>query len=340
MRHTKGPAARAAAAASSPAAATFLAMLVAFFVIPGINGYDVSTYNMYSAMQIFGTYGLLALALGMTMIAAQFDLSALGMFVLGGMVAVKVGGDSPLLGVAVTLGVGAIAGLVQGLIVAKLSINSMSVTLGGLLVLFGVSRTIGQDATVSYDNFQVGVSLDTRFAVIFSWHSIIVLLCFAAVGVTMAWTKLGRNLRAVGGDARASRVAGVGVTRVIVGVFVLSGVLSGLAGALNAFSLASALANPGFAPLVFGATAALIGGVGLAGGRGTAAGIALGAITLSLLQAMFGILASPSWVTSVVTGGLLVMAATIAAPRRAAVVARLRARRTNTTHHSIERAVV
>ncbi|GAB3774150.1 ribose/xylose/arabinose/galactoside ABC-type transport system permease subunit [Nocardioides ginsengisegetis] len=326
MNHLTARLARIGAATSSPVAYSFVTMVIVFFMLPAANGYDVSTYNLYSAMQIFGTYGLIALALGITMIAAQFDLSTLGMFVLGGLVAVKVGGDSPSLGVIAALGVGALAGLIQGLIVAKLSINSMSVTLGGFLVLLGLSRAIGNDATVSYDNFDVGISLDSKFAVVMSWHSVIVLLCFLFVGLAMAWTTVGRNLKAVGGDARASRVSGVGVTRVIVGVFVLSGLLSGLAGALNAFSLAAALANPGFAPLVFGATSALIGGVGLAGGRGTVTGIALGAVALSLLQAMFGILASPSWVTSVVTGGLLVLVATAAAPRLAAIVARLAAR--------------
>lgn len=326
----KSPAARTAAIGAisrSPVVVSFLVTAVAFLAIPAAKGYDVTTYNLYSAMQIFGTYGLIALALGITMIAAQFDLSALGMFVLGGMVAVKLGADSPLICVLAALAVGAVSGLVQGLIVSRLDINSMSVTLGGFLVLVGLSRAIGHDATVSYDNFDVGISLDSTFAQIFSWHSVIVLLCFLAVAAAMAWTTIGRNVRAVGGDARASRVAGVDVHRVVVGVFVLSGLLSGLAGALNAFSLASALANPGFGPLVFGATAALIGGVALSGGRGSAVGIALGALTLSLLQAMFGILASPSWVTSVVTGGLLVLVAMAAAPRRADVVAQLVRRR-------------
>lgn len=327
MSETRAAAtASALATARNPVAISLVVVLVAFFGLPLARGYEVTSFNVYSAMQIFSTYGLIALALGVTMIAAQFDLSTLGMFVLGGMVAVKLGGEDPLLGVLAAVSVGAASGLMQGLVISRLQINSMAVTLGGFLVLLGLSRSIGDDATVSYPDFNVGISLDAPFALIFSWHSVIVLLCFLLVGSAMAWTPVGRNVRAVGGDARAARVAGVHVPRVVVEVFVLSGAMSGLAGALNAYSLASALANPGFAPLMFGATAALIGGVALAGGRGTALGIACGAIALSLLQAMFGILASPNWVTSSATGGLLVVAAMAAAPRRGDLIGLLRAR--------------
>lgn len=116
------------------------------------------------------------------------------------------------------------------------------------------------------------------------------------------------------------------VDRVLVGVYATTGLLAGVAGSLNAFSLAAATPNPGFTPLVFAATAALLGGVAFAGGRGSAVGIALGALALSFLQAMFGILASPEWVSSSVTGALLVVAAVSVAPRLAEHVANLRAR--------------
>jgi ribose/xylose/arabinose/galactoside ABC-type transport system permease subunit len=307
--------ARLRAGGNVAAIAIFVVMAAVFYVVPTLNGKDVELSSVYSAMQTYAAYGLLALALGVGMIASQFDLSTLGMFALGGMLAVKTGGDSAIVGVLIAAGVGAVAGFVQGSIVARLRLNSMSVTLGGYLVLLGLTQALGDNQSVPYANVNLGIDLDKPIAEILSWHSIIVLAFFLLVGLILLYTRIGRDIRAIGGDERASRVAAVRVDATLIGVFVASGMLAGIAGALNSFSLASALPNPGFAPLVFGATAALIGGVAFEGGRGTAFGIALGAIALSLLQAMFGLLASPEWVSSVVTGALLALAAATAAPR-------------------------
>jgi ribose/xylose/arabinose/galactoside ABC-type transport system permease subunit len=306
--------------------ATFVFMVVLFYVVPSLDGKDVEWSSGYAAMQTVAAYGLLALALGLGMVAGIFDLSVLGMFALGGMLAVKTGGDAPLLGVLVAIATGVLAGVVQGTIVARLKLDSISVSLGGYLVLLGLSRAIGSDESVPYPDVNVGIELDKPILEVFSWHSLAVLVCFVVLGLLLRYTRIGRDVRAVGGDQRASRVAGVRVDRVLIGVFAVSGALSGIAGALNSYSLASAIPDPGFAPLVFGATAALIGGVAFSGGRGSALGIALGALSLALLQAMFGLLASPEWVSAAVTGGLLVIAAVAAAPRIADHAASLRAR--------------
>ena len=306
--------------------ATFVTMAVVFYAVPSLEGKDVSWSSVYAAMQTFGAYGLLALAVGIGLIAAQFDLSVLGMFAFGGMVAVKTGGDAPLLGVLLAALTGILAGALQGGIVARLKLNSMSVTLGGYLVLLGLTQAIGNSESVPYADVQVGIDLDNPILEIFSWHSIAVLVAFVLVGLVLRYTRLGRDIRAIGGDERASRVVGVRVDPMLIGVFAVSGMLAGIAGALNSYSLASAIPDPGFSPLVFAATAALIGGVAFAGGRGSALGIALGALALSLLQAMFGVLASPEWVSSVVTGLLLAIAAAVAAPRIGEHLATARAR--------------
>jgi ribose transport system permease protein len=305
---------------------TFLLMAACFYAVPSLEGKDVEWSSGYAAMQTVAAYGPLALGIGLGMVAGVFDLSVLGMFALGGMLAVKTGGDSPALGVLVAAVAGLLAGCAQGTLVSRLKLNSMSVSLGGYLIMLGLSRAIGADQSVPYANVNVGIDLDKPILEVFSWHSLIVLACFALLGLLLRYTRIGRDIRAVGGDERASRVAGVRVGVVTAGVFAASGALAGVAGALNSYSLASAIPDPGFAPLVFAATAALIGGVAFSGGRGSALGIALGALSLALLQAMFGILASPEWVSQAVTGALLVVAAVAAAPRIADHVASLRAR--------------
>ncbi|MBS1678885.1 MAG: hypothetical protein JST08_16025 [Actinobacteria bacterium] len=291
-----------------------LAMIGFFLIVPTSQGHPIGSYSIYSVLQTFGTYGLVALALGLTMIAGEFDLSTLGMFALGGMLAVKLGESSAALGIVLVVAIGALAGLIQGALIAFLRLNSMAVTLGGYITMIGLTGTLGHDKSVSYLNVDTAIKLDEPIAEIFSRHSLIVLAAFVLVALLMGFTRLGRAVRAVGGDRKTSRTVGVRVNLVLIGVFTLSGMLAGLAGGLNAYSLATAVTNPGVAPLVFAATAALIGGVTVAGGQGTAAGIAAGALAMSLLQASFGILASPIWVTEIVTGLLLVVAVLLTAP--------------------------
>lgn len=293
----------------------FLAMAGLFVVVSTLTATPIDTGAGYFVLQAFSTYGLLALAIGIAMIAGQFDISTLGMFALGGMVAVVVGEQSPMLGLGAAAGIGALAGVVQGAIVAWLRINSMAVTLGGYLVLVGLCSAIGGDRSVSYADVGFGLRLESPILEIFSIHSLLVVAAFVLVGLVFVFTRVGRTVRAVGGDARSSRVAGVPVDATLVLVFVVVGVLAGLGGALSAYGLATASANPGFSPLIFAATAAIVGGVSFAGGRGTSSGMALGALALSLMQQVFGVLAAPDWVTSVVTGGLLTAAAVAAAPQ-------------------------
>ncbi len=113
-------------------------------------------------------------------------------------------------------------------------------------------------------------------------------------------------------------MVGVEVDRVLIGVFMTSAVCSALGGVLLAYSFATALSNPGLYPLQFAVTAAILGGVSLVGGVGGAVGIAAGALSLSLLQELFSLLAAPTYLSSLITGLLLVMATFVAAPNLSA----------------------
>ena len=133
--------------------------------------------------------------------------------------------------------------------------------------------------------------------------------------LALRYLRVGRDIRAIGGDRRAARVAGVRVDRLLIFVFVMSAVGAALPGALLSYSLATASpTNIGFDVLTFSATAALLGGVSLSGGRGSPVGIAAGVLSLSVLQEILSIVRSPDYVSSLITGGLLVAVTILWAP--------------------------
>ena len=111
---------------------------------------------------------------------------------------------------------------------------------------------------MSFSNLDVGSALDAAQFSIFSWRSFIALLVFALVFVVMRFTRIGRDVRAIGVDRRASRMVGVEVDRVLIGVFVVSAMCSALGGILLAYSFATALSNPGLFPLQFGSRRPLL----------------------------------------------------------------------------------
>lgn len=297
-----------------PSAALAL-MVVAIYVIPATTGTSTQTGNIYNVFQYFSSVGLLALGLSLTMIAGEFDLSTAGSYVLGGMVAVKTGESSPVLGVAAAVGAGAVTGLIQGGIIAKLNLNSLPVTLGGYITLLGLTATISSSVSVPYENFDAGLRLDEPILNVFSLRSLIALALFVAVICALRYTRLGRDLRAVGGDRRASRIVGVRVDRVLISVFVTSGALAALGGAMLAYSISTAVPDLGLAPLIFAASAALLGGIALTGGMGSIAGVAAAALALSLLQELFAIQSTAEYVSNITTGLVLTIVAAATAPQ-------------------------
>ena len=135
-------------------------MILAFGLLPALTQYTVRTANVYDIFQNFASYGLVALALGITIIAGEFDLSVSSMYLLGGMVAVLTGAGSPLLGILAALGTAVVVGAIQGGLISGFRLHSMPVTLGGYLVVLGITYILGHDKSVLYENYTVGLRLD------------------------------------------------------------------------------------------------------------------------------------------------------------------------------------
>jgi ribose/xylose/arabinose/galactoside ABC-type transport system permease subunit len=304
---------------------SLLVVVVAFACSPALSGKPLQPFDMYNALQGFAQLGLLALALGITMIAGEFDLSVVGTYALGGMLAVSSGARSPALGVLTAVAAGAAIGAVQGGLIARLRIPSMPVTLATYIALLGLTYTMSGGLSKSYPNSDVTLWVDQTLAGILSPRSLLTLAAFVIAAVVLGFTKLGRELRAIGGDRRASRVAGVSVDRRVVGLFTVSGALAALGGALLGYSYASANPDPGLQPLILAAVAALLGGVSLAGGRGTPLGLLAGTLSVALLAQIVAVTALPDFTTQLLYATLLAVIVAIESPGLRALLDRLRA---------------
>lgn len=287
---------------------------LALMIVPIIAGRGLAIANLYDIGQTFADYGLLTLGLGLAMIAGEYDISTLGCYAAGGVIAAKLGGGGPLVGLGGALAVGLLAGLLQGTIVSRLEISAIPVTLGGYLVLFGVLQVVSGSTTVSFPNISFSNALNNPLLGIFSLRTLISFAVFASVWILMRFTRIGVEVRAVGGDRRASRTAGVPVARTLIGVFIAAGLLSAAAGALTDFSLGAADPSIGLTPLIYATIAVLLGGVSVYGGRGSAGGIAAGVLSYAALSEIVGIVGAPEYVSDLVIGVVLTIAGVVAAP--------------------------
>jgi len=300
--------------------------VIAFLLVPTYTDSTVATFDVYNTLQIFARLGPLALALGLTMIAGEFDLSVVGTYALGGMLTVQVGQEHFAYGVLAAVGAGAAIGLVQGCVIAGLRIPSMPVTLATYIALLGLTSALSGGLTKTYSNVTVILWVDQTVLTFFSPRSLITLGLFVLVALVLGLSRWGRELRAIGADRRASRVAGVRVDRLLVGTFVTSGVLAGLGGSLLSLSLGSANPDPGVQPLILAAAAALLGGVSLAGGRGSPLGLLAGILAVALLAEIATLAALPAYVTQLFYAGLLGIIVVVDAPDLHKGLVRLRTR--------------
>ena len=187
-------------------------------------------------------------------------------------------------------------------------------TLATYIALLGLTSAMSGGLSVTYANASVTLALDRSVAAVFSAPSLITLAAFAVAALVLGRTRLGRQVRAIGGDRRASRVAGVRVGRTLAGLFTVSGTLAALGGALQSYSYASANPDPGLRPLILAAVACLAGGVSLADGRGLPAGLLAGTLAVALLGQIDAMTALPDYYTELLYAALLVVIVAIDAP--------------------------
>lgn len=271
-----------------------------------------SERTFYSVFQHFAAIGLVALGLGLTMIMREFDLSVAGMFGLGGCVAVLCGNGSPWLGVLAALGVGALGGALQALIINRLQLSSVAVSLGGLLTWAGLSYVLTGNRTIEFEHMEVAIVMNDPVFAGLSLRALVTLGCFLLLAWLVRYTRPARELIAAGSDRAASLVAGLNVGGLMVAVFAASGMLSALSGAMLSYGLASATPTGGAADILVVAVAAtILGGVSLSGGVGRPLGIAAGVLVLCILRTGLSTLGVAPFVHDIVTGSVLLVVAIV-----------------------------
>jgi galactofuranose transport system permease protein len=229
----------------------------------------------------------LLIAVGMTfvIITGGIDLSVGSLYVLGGVLAAWASQYGLIAAFAVPLAVCGAIGVANGLLIAYTRMAPFIVTLAALLGARGLMRAISREGSETYlvknDAFRRlgnGSLLGIGYQV---W--LVALLVLLGM-VLLSRTRFGHAVYALGGSEDAASLMGIAVRRTKVTVYLMSGLLAGLAGALNAAKLGSGVTVLGTGMELDAIAAVVIGGTLLTGGAGTIAGTIAGVLLLGVIQ--------------------------------------------------------
>jgi ribose transport system permease protein len=272
--------------------------------------------NLQSVLVGFSFVAVATLGQLLVILTGRIDLSAGSVMGLAGMSSALslAHGIDPALAVAVGIAIGALSGLMNGIFAVLFGINAFIVTLGNMQVARGVTIALTEGSTVSGfpDSFlALGT---TSFGLPFPvW---ILLALAALVAGVLRYTGSGREISAIGGNETAARLAGVAVKRIVFITFIGSGALAGLAGVLMTARLGAALGNAGTGYELTIIASVVIGGASLAGGKGSVAGVLLGAVLIALVNNALVLLTVPTYWQQAFIGAVIIAAALIDRIRR------------------------
>ena len=296
--------------------ALLFVVAVAIFVANTLaSPYFLDPWNLSDASFNFTEKALIAFAMAMLIIAGEIDLSVASIIALASTVmgaAMAAGFSTPVL-VALGIGTGLACGAFNGLLVARFGLPSIVVTIGTMSLFRGISYIVlGDGAFTGYPADFAFFGQGYVWWVITFELALFVL--FAVIfGLLLHGTSFGRAVYAIGNNATAARFSGVRVDRVRFLLFLLTGLMSGIAAVCLTSRLGSTRPSiaTGFELEVV--TMVVLGGVNILGGSGSIPGVVIAALVMGLVTFGLGLLNVPGIVMSIIVGALLI--GVIALPR-------------------------
>ena len=213
--------------------------------------------------------------------------------------------------------IGALIGLVNGVIGTVMNVTPFIATLGTMLIIYGVNSLyydyVGSAPIAGFDG---AYSAFTQGFFDIGGFRLSYITIYAIVAIALMWviwnkTRFGKNLFAIGGNPEAARVSGVNVTLNLIGIYTLSGVFYAFGGLLEAGRIGSATNNLGFMYEMDAIAACVIGGVSFSGGVGTVFGVVIGVVIFTLINyGLSYIGVNPYW-QYIIKGSIIVLAVAI-----------------------------
>ncbi|MET0533618.1 MAG: ABC transporter permease [Steroidobacter sp.] len=290
-----------------------LVLIVEVILFASLSPYFLNIWTLSDATFNFTERAVIALPLALLIIAGEIDISVAAIIALASVamgLAASQGVDTPGL-VAVGLGTGLIAGMINGALVTVGRVPSIVATIGTMTLFRGVAYAVLGDRVLkeypaSFAMFGQGYAAGPL-----SIELSLVIVLAIVFGVFLHQTRWGRSIYALGANPIAARWSGVPVDRYRFMLFAVTGSCSGLAAVLLTSRLGSTRPSIAQGWELEIISMVILGGVSVWGGKGTIAGVMLAAVVLGLVNFGLGLLNVPGIVMSIIVGSLLILVVAI-----------------------------
>ena len=274
-----------------------------------VNPAFIAPKNIINILRSSGFTIICVVGMSMVLITGGLDLSIGSIYALGALmsaIAMKDWGLPVPVGIAVGLLVGIVCGAVNGFLIVKTGIPPMIVTLGMQYALRGTVSVLTKGVPV-YPLPDAFVNLEATKVFGIPIIVIIAILVVVVGHITLSRTYFGRSVYALGGNQEAARISGINIGRTKMFVYVLMGLLVAFAGIMTASRLGSAEPSTGTGLEMKVICGSIIGGISIAGGMGTMAGAALGAVFMEALTNSLTVMRISVYWQNVVFGVVMVL---------------------------------
>jgi fructose transport system permease protein len=291
----------------------FLALAVACVFFATRTDRFLTGENLSLVLQQVMVVGVIAIGQTLIILTAGVDLSCGTVMALGGIVMTKLAAEHGLpvpVAIAGGLAVTTLLGFINGLLVSRVKLPPFIVTLGTLNIAFAITQLYSEAQTVSElpggmtalgGTFRIG---GTQVV----YGVLLMLLLYGFTWYVLRETAAGRHVYAVGNNAEAARLTGIATQRVLLGVYVMAGVLYGIAALLSVARTGVGDPNAGQTENLDAITAVVLGGTSLFGGRGAILGSLVGALIVGVFRNGLTLMGVSSVYQILITGILVILA--------------------------------
>ena len=289
--------------------------LIIFFINTQASPYFLDPWNLSDATFNFTEKAMIAFAMALLIISGEIDLSVASIIALTSTAmgfAVQMGFGTPML-VLIALGVGTCCGAFNGILVTRFGLPSIVVTIGTMSLFRGLSYIVLGDK--AYTGYPPDFAYFGQGYVwwVFSFEILLFVILAAVFAVLLHRTNFGRAIYAIGNNQTAALFSGIRVARTKFILFLLTGLMSGIAAICLTSRLGSTRPSIAFGWELEIVTMVVLGGIGILGGSGTIPGVVIAAFVMGIVTFGLGLLNIPGIVMSIFIGLLLITV--IALPR-------------------------
>jgi rhamnose transport system permease protein len=291
-------------------------LLIAVFAVNSVAlPHFLDLYNLLDGTQNFSEKALIALPMALLIICREIDISVAGTLALSSVaMGLAKGAGFPAESLPlVALATGTACGFLNGVLVTRFALPSIVVTIGTVSLFRGLASVVlGDKAFTGYPQLMADWGQGYFFGIV-PREFVVLLVCAALFAVLLHTTSWGRRIYAIGNNPEAARFSGIAVDRYRLALFMLTGAMAGLAAFLLTGRIGSTRPNIATGWELEVITMVILGGVSIAGGAGTIAGVMLAVLTMGTVTYGLSLANIPGIYMTIVVGVLLLV--TIALPK-------------------------